>query len=58
LQESPIPLESVSALEPVAPDEQRAYFRPRHPQKVQGGEAGMKISTTLAVPASAFTKGV
>jgi hypothetical protein len=58
LLESPELLESVSALELVAPGEQRACRRPRHPQKVQGGEVEMKISTTQAVPASAISKGV
>jgi hypothetical protein len=58
LQESAALLESVSALQLVAPDEQRASRRPRHPQKVQGGEAEMKISTTPAAPSSAMTKGV
>jgi hypothetical protein len=57
LQESVDLLESVSALELVAPDEQKAPLGARHPQKVQGGEVEMKISITPAAPSSAMTKG-
>jgi hypothetical protein len=57
LQESGALLESVSALQLVAPDEQRAHLGPRHPQKVQGGEVEMKISITPAAPSSSMSKG-
>jgi hypothetical protein len=51
-------LESIPALQLVAPDEQKSPSQgSRHPQSVQGGEAGMKISITPAAPSSAMSKG-